>query len=136
MIKAYGRARDIERVGELWAEMSRRLVRPTSITLGCMVDALVCNGLPDEAHQLVLEIAEEPSTKEILNTVVYSTLLKGFAQARQPEKVYEEMLDAGISCNTVSYNTMVDANARTGNMAKAAELFSSMNAHRVPPSSS
>merc|ERR1719313_1559536 len=136
MIKAYGRARDIERVRELWAEMRRRLVRPTSITLGCMVDALVCNGLPDEAHQLVHEIAADPSTKDILNTVVYSTLLKGFAQARQTEKVhvvYEEMLDNGISCNTVSYNTMIDANARTGNMAKAAELFSSMQEHRVAP---
>merc|ERR550537_1139459 len=131
MIKAYGRARDIERVLELWGEMRRRLVRPTSITLGCMVDALVCNGLPEEAHQPVLEIAADPSTREILNTVVYSTLLKGFAQARLPERVhsvYEEMLDGGISCNTVSYNTMIDANARTGNMTKAAELFNSMNA--------
>merc|ERR1719217_988651 len=43
MIKAYGRARDIERVRELWGEMRRRHVTPTSITLGCMVDALVCN---------------------------------------------------------------------------------------------
>merc|ERR1719405_132445 len=136
MIKAYGRARDIERVRELWAEMRRRCVKPTSITLGCMVDALVCNGLPEAAHDLVKEIAEDAATRDILNTVVYSTLLKGFAQARQPERVhavYEEMLDAGISCNTVSYNTMIDANARTGNMAKAAELFSSMNAHRVSP---
>ena len=39
MIKAYGRARDIERGRELWAEMRRRNVRPTSITLGCMVPA-------------------------------------------------------------------------------------------------
>merc|ERR1719305_1141929 len=134
MIKAYGRARDIERVRELWAEMRRRCVRPTSITLGCMVDALVCNGLPEEAQLLVREIAEDSSTRDILNTVVYSTLLKGFAQARQPERVhavYEEMLDNGISCNTVSYNTMIDANARTGNMTKAAELFSSLAEHRV-----
>jgi pentatricopeptide repeat protein len=136
MIKAYGRARDIERVRELWGEMRRRCVKPTSITLGCMVDALVCNGLPEAAHDLVKEIAEDAVMRDILNTVVYSTLLKGFAQARQPERVhtvYEEMLDAGISCNTVSYNTMIDANARTGNMAKAAELFNSMNAHRVSP---
>merc|ERR1719460_2226122 len=136
MIKAYGRARDIERVRELWGEMRRRCVKPTSITLGCMVDALVCNGLPEEAQLLVREIAEDSSTREILNTVVYSTLLKGFAQARQPERVhavYEEMLDGGISCNTVSYNTMIDANARTGNMAKAQELFNSMQEHRIAP---
>merc|ERR1719191_290150 len=45
MIKAYGRARAIERVRELWGEMRRRHVTPTSITLGCMVDALVRNSL-------------------------------------------------------------------------------------------
>merc|ERR1719305_2227487 len=33
MIKAYGRAKDIERVRELWNEMRRRHVTPTSITL-------------------------------------------------------------------------------------------------------
>merc|ERR1719191_1654556 len=59
MIKAYGRARDIERVRELWQEMRRRHVAPTSITLGCMVDALVSNGMPDEAHDLVKEIRDE-----------------------------------------------------------------------------
>merc|ERR1719395_126736 len=57
MIKAYGRARDIERVRELWGEMRRRNVKPTSITLGCMVDALVTNAQPDEALTLVQEIA-------------------------------------------------------------------------------
>ena len=59
MIKAYGRARDIERVRELWGEMRRRHVTPTSITLGCMVDALVCNSLPDEAFDLVSGIRDE-----------------------------------------------------------------------------
>merc|ERR1719269_488213 len=136
MIKAYGRARDIERVRELWAEMRRRNVRPTSITLGCMVDALVCNGLPEEAHQLVLEITADSSTREILNTVIYSTLLKGFAQAKQPEKVqqvFEDMQADGIACNTVSYNTMIDANARTGRMARCDELFKDMQAVGVQP---
>merc|ERR1719214_58996 len=89
MIKAYGRARDIERVRELWGEMRRRHVTPTSITLGCMVDALVCNGLPDEAFELVREIRDESEFADILNTVIYSTLLKGFAQARQPGRVQE-----------------------------------------------
>merc|ERR1719454_2788495 len=94
MIKAYGRARDIERVRELWQEMRQRHVRPTSITLGCVIDALVCNGFPDEAFSLVREIKEDDDCKDILNTVIYSTLLKGFAQARQPgrvQDVFEEM---------------------------------------------
>merc|ERR1719390_572706 len=71
MIKAYGRARDIERVRELWGEMRRRHVKPTAITLGCMVDALVCNGFPEEAYTLVRTLPE----RDLLNTVIYSTLL-------------------------------------------------------------
>merc|ERR1719231_896601 len=136
MIKAYGRARDIERVRELWTEMRRRHVTPTSITLGCMVDALVSNGLPDEAFELVREIREESEFADILNTVIYSTLLKGFAQSRQPgrvQDVFEQMKDMGIACNTVSYNTMLDANARTGKMDRADELFREMQASGVSP---
>jgi len=136
MIKAYGRARDIERVRELWAEMRRRNVRPTSITLGCMVDALVCNSQPEEALRLVEDVRDDESLRDILNTVIYSTLLKGFAQAKQPEKVqrvFEDMQADGIACNTVSYNTMIDANARTGRMARCDELFKDMQAAGVQP---
>merc|ERR1719159_1029991 len=136
MIKAYGRARDIERVRELWNEMRRRHVTPTSITLGCMVDALVSNGFPDEAFELVREIRDESEFADILNTVIYSTLLKGFAQTRQPgrvQDVFEEMKQMGIACNTVSYNTMLDANAMTGKMDRADELFREMQASGVSP---
>merc|ERR1719191_2374648 len=136
MIKAYGRARDIERVRELWREMRRRHVTLTSITLGCMVDALVCNSLPDEAFDLVRGIRDESEYADILNTVIYSTLLKGFAQSRQPgrvQDVFEEMKQMGIACNTVSYNTMLDANAMTGKMDRADELFREMQASGVSP---
>merc|ERR1719420_664874 len=136
MIKAYGRARDIERVRELWREMRRRHVTPTSITLGCMVDALVNNGMQEEAFELVREIREESEFADILNTVIYSTLLKGFAQTRQPgrvQEVFDEMKQMGIACNTVSYNTMLDANARTGKMDRADELFREMQATGVSP---
>jgi len=136
MIKAYGRARDIERVRELWGEMRAHHVTPTSITLGCMVDALVRNSLPDEAFDLVRGIRDESEYADILNTVIYSTLLKGFAQSRQPgrvQDVFEEMKQMGIACNTVSYNTMLDANAMTGKMDRADELFREMQASGVSP---
>merc|ERR1719388_566133 len=47
MIKAYGQARDVERLWELWEEMTRREVKPTAITLGCMIDSLVKNEAVD-----------------------------------------------------------------------------------------
>merc|ERR1719271_275370 len=54
-----------------------------------------------------------------------------FGQARQPERVqevWEEMKAEGIASNTVTYNTMIDANARSGRMDKAEALFREMDA--------
>merc|ERR1719169_273086 len=56
MIKAYGQARDVERMWELWNEMGKRQVKPTSITLGCMIDALVKNQCVEDAWDLVHSI--------------------------------------------------------------------------------
>merc|ERR1719265_3110633 len=108
MIKAYGKARDTERVWALWGEMRKRDVKPTSITLGCMVDALVKNDQPDSAFDLVQEVKQDPVCRDTLNTVIYSTILKGFTLAKQPERVdqvYQEMRGLGIACNTISFNT-------------------------------
>merc|ERR1719392_288830 len=59
MIKAYGQARDIERMWELWNEMEKRQVKATAITLGCMVDALVKNGCVEDAWELVHTILSD-----------------------------------------------------------------------------
>merc|ERR1719379_204407 len=53
MIKAYGQAGDVVRVRELWHEMEERDVKPTSITVGCMTEALVTNDSADEAWELL-----------------------------------------------------------------------------------
>merc|ERR1719247_3406534 len=47
----------------------------------------------------------------------------------QPERVqavWEEMQAEGIASNTVTYNTMIDANARSGRMDRAEALFREM----------
>jgi pentatricopeptide repeat protein len=53
MIKAYGHARDVKRVWELWNMMLASGVQPTAVTLGCMVEALVANGCTSDAWKLV-----------------------------------------------------------------------------------
>merc|ERR1719159_365814 len=59
MIKAYGQARDVERLWELWEEMIQREVKPTAITLGCMVDALVKNSCVEDAWQLLHQLLKD-----------------------------------------------------------------------------
>jgi len=124
MIKAYGHARDLKRVWHFWDQMLFHGVSPTSITLGCMVEALVGNGCALEAWTLAAKLRESDSTKDLVNTVIYSSILKGFAHLRDCEKVmalYEEMKSHGVQANTITFNTILNAFAQGGAM------------HRVPP---
>lgn len=136
MIKAYGQAGDVARVWELWSEMDERGVKPTAITIGCMVEALVVNGQADEASQLVTKAYADEERQSCINTVIYSTVLKGFAVAKRLDKVfavYEEMKANGISCNTITYNTMLDACAKCCAMDRASMLLQHMKALAVEP---
>merc|ERR1719316_591832 len=74
MIKAYGQARDVERVWAIWREMRGRGVNPTAITVGCTVNALVKGGEVEEAWKLVQDLMKDESLKQHVNTVIYSTV--------------------------------------------------------------
>merc|ERR1719161_1461766 len=67
MIKAYGQARDVERMWELWTEMEKRNVKPTAITLGCMIDALVKNHCVEDAWELIHTTLADPSRRSLVN---------------------------------------------------------------------
>merc|ERR1719277_169117 len=84
MIKAYGQAHDIQQVWATWRRMSKQHIMPTEITLGCMVEALVKNRRAEDAYQLVQEIWAENHQRQLINTVTYTTLLKGFQ--KQPAR--------------------------------------------------
>merc|ERR1719171_2883620 len=136
MIKAYGQAHAVERLWELWNEMIQREVKPTAITLGCMVDALVKNGCVEDAWELVHTLLLDEHLCTLVNTVIYSTVLKGFAMSKQSSKVfsvYAEMQKSGVQCNTISYNTMLDACARCGGMEHVPDLLEDMKSGGVEP---
>jgi pentatricopeptide repeat protein len=136
MIKAYGQAHDVERLWELWNEMEKREVKPTAITIGCMIDALVKNRCVEDAWNLVHEIISDPARKALVNNVIYSTILKGFALTKQTERlfaVYAEIRDQGVQANTITYNTMIDACARCGAMDRVPQLLADMKSANISP---
>merc|ERR1719352_213471 len=136
MIKAYGQAGDVVRVRELWHEMEERDVKPTSITLGCMAEALGTNNFAEEALEFLHKQLEIEERRACINTVIYSTVLKGFATARRIDKVfavYKEMRSKSIPCNTITYNTMLDACAKCCAMDRASGLLHDMKDACVEP---
>merc|ERR1719379_2997888 len=136
MIKAYGQARDVGRVWAIWRDMRGRGVNPTAITVGCTVNALVKSGEVEEAWKLVQDLMKDESLKQHVNTVIYSTILKGFVLSKQPQRVFTvhaKMRESGTQCNTITYNTMIDACARCGIMEKVPPLLEEMKAGCVEP---
>merc|ERR1719387_953482 len=129
LIKAYGHARDVDRVWALWREMGERGIQATSVTMGCMVAALVTNGRVEDAWDLIQLVHENEDMRPTLNTVIHSTVLKGFSQLRQVDRVfmvYAQMSNFDIPCNVISYNTMIDACARCGAMDRVPKLLEDM----------
>ena len=105
--------------------VSVRGLKPNEITLGCMLDALVCNGRVDDAVALM----EEWKARIPPNAVMYSTIIKGFANARQSENamaMWQKMRASGGKMNTTTYNTVIDAQARTGAMDAVSKLLKAM----------
>merc|ERR1719326_237639 len=101
-----------------------------------MVDALVKNNAVDSAWTLLHTLLEDEQLSSLVNTVIYSTVLKGFAMAKQVSKVFEvyaEMRSRDVQCNTISYNTMLDACARCSSMDRASQILEDMKASAVEP---
>ncbi|CAE7241489.1 unnamed protein product [Symbiodinium sp. CCMP2592] len=136
MIKAFGEAGHLHQVRELWAQLQSHNVKPTAITIGCVVEALVINKQGEEAWQLVQDQLQYDDRKSMVNTVVYSTVLKGFAVSKRIDKVlavYKEMRNNNIACNTITYNTMLDACAKCNAMEKASLLLEDMRETNIEP---
>lgn len=69
------------------------------------------------------------------NTVLYSTLIKGFAAAKNAKQalaIYHEMRAAGVARNGVTFNSVIDACARTGECDAIHELLKEMQAEELP----
>jgi pentatricopeptide repeat protein len=129
LMKAFSSLRRVDDVRELWHEMTVvREMEPNEISIGCVVDALVSN----ERLQEAVDLVKEWRGRVPVNCVIGSTLIKGFAIARDAEKaleVFEMMEQEGIVPNLVTLNTLLDAFARSGKMDKATEILASIQNH-------
>merc|ERR1719378_908291 len=134
IMKAFSSLKRVDDAMELWRVMTEvRELEPNEISIGCVTDALVSNDRVDEAADFV----EKWKARIPLNTVIYSTLIKGFAINRQADRAlraFEQMQEEGIAPNLVTMNTLLDACARSGRMARCGEILEDMQkVHGVDP---
>merc|ERR1719310_2625471 len=136
LIKAYGHAKDIAGIWRCWKEMRSRHIKPTSITLGCMVEAIVNNGDTEGAFDLIHQLQEDDQCSNAVNSVIYCSLLKGFTREKKIDRVwavYEEMSKSQMDISIVTYNTLMDACARCGRMERLPKILEDMKSYHVKP---
>mmetsp|Transcript_89631 Transcript_89631/g.159154 ORF Transcript_89631/g.159154 Transcript_89631/m.159154 type:complete len:1023 (-) Transcript_89631:143-3211(-) len=123
VIKGYSSLKRIDKCWEYWNELqSQQPAKHSDIVTGCMLDALVCNKEVDKAVELFMGLKQP-------NMVLYSILLKGFANSNQPQRAMEfwrEMCSKGMKINLVAYNSILDAQARVGNTDEICEILEHM----------
>mmetsp|Transcript_33761 Transcript_33761/g.66419 ORF Transcript_33761/g.66419 Transcript_33761/m.66419 type:complete len:429 (+) Transcript_33761:2-1288(+) len=136
LIKAYGYVKDISGAWRCWKQMRSRHVKPTSITIGCMVEAVVTNGDVDGGYELITSLLDDPQCRDQVNAVIFGSVLKGYGRAHCMERawsVFQEMLSRGIEPSVVTYNAMVDACARNGQTEKVPLLLAGMKERKLAP---
>lgn len=132
IIRAYGHDKDVKGAWNTWNEMRRQNVAPISVTLGCMVEALVTNGDIQGGYDLIQEVVADPKTAHLVNSVIYGSILKGFSHKKRFERVwevYEEMVQRKLKFSMVTYNTLIDACARSGDLARIPLLLKGIDEH-------
>jgi len=126
----------LEGVWRVWKEMRTRLIKPTSITLGCMVEAVVNNNDAEGAFELLHQCQQDEQCRDAVNAILYCSVLKGFARERKLERVwdvYQEMCTRRVEMSLITFNTIIDACARSGRMDHLPQVMQDMKKHYVEP---
>jgi pentatricopeptide repeat protein len=134
LIRASGILKRKQKCHDLWKEMTQvQGLEPNDVALGCMIDALVCNGDVLEGVRLLRKWQDGKRGNSV---VLYSTLIKGFTgtgDTRAAQEMWEELLEQKLQLNTMVFNAIIDAHARAGNMQKVQALVQSMKTETCQP---
>jgi len=130
LIRAASAVKDVSRCWRYWEALEERGVKPSTIVVGCMLEALVSNGKVEQAVDLLNKWKKVSKP----NAVMYSTVVKGMSNNRQSKRalgVLREMRTEGIEMTIAVYNAVLDAQARCGCMEGISEVVDAMAADKI-----
>ncbi len=143
LIKAYTKVKNLDLAYDVYNQMlSDENVIPNIVIHNAMLDSCVeCNDIQkmDEIYQLIKDKAtEEDENNPTPDLITYSTVIKGYARAKNMEKVFDiyQFLnaDSGFKLDEVIYNSILDGCAKTKNLDKALIVYSDMEKNQVKKS--
>lgn len=136
ILKAYHFVSDIQGLRQCWENLRADGCRINGVTVGCMVEALVCEGEVDGAYKLICELRASDDVDSLFTAVVFGSILKGYGrQHRMAEvwDVFQEMVSYNIKPEISTMNTMIDACVRNKEMRRLPELLEIMRHYDLSP---
>mmetsp|Transcript_2052 Transcript_2052/g.5203 ORF Transcript_2052/g.5203 Transcript_2052/m.5203 type:complete len:731 (+) Transcript_2052:167-2359(+) len=134
LMKGYAFADAVDEMFELIESMKQRGVAATQVTYGILLDTCVTRG---DLERAAIVFQEMISGGCKMNTVLYTTLIKGFAKADRIQKameVYQHMRSqGGIKPDTITFSVLIKAHSDAGMMKGAVELLETMLEYTCRP---
>jgi pentatricopeptide repeat protein len=132
MMRGLGQNNKLEEVLEIYQKMRDNMIPLNDIALGCLIDACVkCGDI-----QTATKIIENPENQVMANTVIYTTLLKGFTKEKnfsRAVEIFELMkLSPATEPNLISYNALLECAVQSEEYQAMDDIFSEMLTHSDP----
>ncbi len=145
LIRAYTKTRDFKSANRIYETMHKDSdVKPNIIIYNAMLDCCVecncihkMNEIYEEIKSKFLEADDNTETPKP-DLITYSTVIKGYAKAKDMDKVfdiYQFLLNSKeYILDEVIYNSVLDGCAKTGSYKRAMEVYQAMSKSNVAKS--
>ncbi|XP_021911974.1 pentatricopeptide repeat-containing protein At4g36680, mitochondrial [Carica papaya] len=135
LVKSYCEAGMLAKAMETLREMESKGVEVTAVTFTTILSSLYKKGKGEEAETLWGEMVRNGCE---LDAAAYNVRIMN-AQNEKPERVkelIEEMSNAGLKPDTISYNYLMISYCRQGMMEQAKEVYEGLEANGCNPNAS
>jgi tRNA (guanine-N7-)-methyltransferase len=125
IINECAKRRNLHSAIQLFDQLKSQSLSPNLFTYSAILNACVRNGAMKKAQEYFDEMK---SNKIQLNEVIYTIMIKGYANSdlAKAVKLVEEMEGFSIVPNRRTFNTILRACVRTGNLNSAKKTFKKM----------
>jgi len=133
-LRVYSKRQDWTKSLEIFRSMQERDVPIDSLILNSVLATGVAAGKTEATDVLLQEMAKTKA--EIVDTISYNTVLKGYAhqkKADRPVAILEGMLERGVKPNGITFNTVMDALVRGCQVEDAWKVLEQMQLAGIRP---
>lgn len=136
ILRILGKAHQWERLENLWFEMQQiKDVNPTNSTYATLIDVFSKGGLHKQALVWLGDMLKQGLEPDEVTVSVIIQTYKTSGEFKSAAKFFQRWSSCmgATSCNTYTYNTLIDTYGKAGCLKEASETFANMLSRGIVP---